>query len=101
MMKSVLGLLLFTLTAPAWSQMAYPGSPAFTDALFAQSAQDLAESYAAPAGMLDSPAQRARRLNEALALRDEYWRLADDDGGKLTPEHLKYVRAKARQILSR
>ena len=50
-------------------------------------------------GPSETPSMRARKLDRARALTAEATMLLKQDGGKFTPKHNAYIRAKACDIL--
>jgi hypothetical protein len=60
----------------------------------------LSESYRQLGGNHETPTMRRQKREQAVALRQEYAALLEQDGGTLTDDHRRYVEARVRGILN-
>ena len=93
-MKKILALTLLIVSAPSFGQKEGP-SPAMTG-------PNYSTSIPSPNGRFqleDTPTMRAKKHEQAVALRLEANNLLKQDGGKLTHDHEAYIRRRSCEIL--
>ncbi|MES3154913.1 hypothetical protein [Sphingomonas faeni] len=93
-MKKIVGLTLLAVSVPALGQKEGP-SPAMTGPNYSTSLPGLNGRLR----LEDTPTMRAKKYEQAVALRLEANNLLKQDGGKLTSAHQAYIQRKSCEIL--
>lgn len=95
-MKTLIGLAIALTAVSASAQTTVSGTGMNSPNYSTFEASVLGRSTAP-----ETPTMRAEKLERAIALRTEVSALMNQDGGRLTPGHERYMRRKACQILAK